>query len=182
MLFGRLALFPLFSLAIWNCVAVAPPPEEPAAVSTAAPLSRAALPAVIPKPQPTPVSVPDSCLNPDPASAPAAPIGLEEIVRVRPPASVSPLPQYKPLAFETDVALEAQIRTTLGDEAASYGMVIENIKTGRGARVNAEKVFYAASMFKVTYFLSVYNCTESNLGPPKPRQFLDERIPFLDQF
>jgi beta-lactamase class A len=60
-------------------------------------------------------------------------------------------------------ALEAAVLRVLGTDRDSYGVVVQELSTGRGAAVNAEQVFYAASVFKLTVMYEVFNQVEQGL-------------------
>jgi len=95
------------------------------------------------------------CPIPYPASTP-----LPEATppfRITPAAAaVKTPPPYEPLPLERDETLERLLREQLGDEVDSYGVVVKEIDDGSGAAVNAEKVFNAASLFKVAVMYEAF--------------------------
>ncbi len=62
-----------------------------------------------------------------------------------------------------DANLEALIRQTLGQNAKSYGVVVRNLTTGTEAVVNPDRVFYAASLYKLPILYEVYKLRELGL-------------------
>ncbi|MPZ50261.1 MAG: hypothetical protein GEU75_13355 [Dehalococcoidia bacterium] len=63
------------------------------------------------------------------------------------PLVVSPTRQPSP--FRPDGELQPLLETILGNEAGSYGVYVKNLDDGRGASVNANAAFRAASIFKL---------------------------------
>jgi beta-lactamase class A len=62
-----------------------------------------------------------------------------------------------------DAALEEVIRSNLGDEVDSYGVVVKNLITGAAAEVNPHKRFETASLFKLWVMYEVYKQAELGL-------------------
>lgn len=62
-----------------------------------------------------------------------------------------------------DPALQSAIEAALGSEAESYGVVALNLRTGTGAAVNPDKVFYAASLFKLPLMHEAFRQRELGL-------------------
>lgn len=62
-----------------------------------------------------------------------------------------------PLALRTDPALEALIRRRLGADATHYAVVIENLNDGRSVAIDGDRVFYAASLFKLEVMYEVFH-------------------------
>jgi len=67
------------------------------------------------------------------------------------PASVSRIPSRPILgpASTDDPALSAAIAAALGAEIGHYSVVVKRLRDGRGTRLNAEREYYAASLFKL---------------------------------
>ena len=62
-----------------------------------------------------------------------------------------------------DAALEEVIRSSLGDEVDSYGVVVKNLVNGAVAEVNPHKPFETASLFKLWVMYEVYKQVELGL-------------------
>ncbi|KPK21219.1 MAG: hypothetical protein AMJ76_03245 [Dehalococcoidia bacterium SM23_28_1] len=62
-----------------------------------------------------------------------------------------------------DADLEEVIRSSLGDEVDSYGVVVKNLVSGAVAEVNPHKVFETASLFKLWVMYEVYKQVELGL-------------------
>jgi beta-lactamase class A len=110
--------------------------------------------AVILTPAPTETAEPQ-CPNPYPAIPLAE--DAQPPFRITPAAVVEPPSPFEPLPFRQDATLERLIREQLGDNIDSYGVVVKKIADGSGAAVNADKVFNAASLFKVTVMYEVFH-------------------------
>ncbi len=54
-----------------------------------------------------------------------------------------------PVSRADDARLQAAILDQLGADAGRFGVVVRRLSDGRGAAVNADRVFYAASTFKL---------------------------------
>lgn len=52
-----------------------------------------------------------------------------------------------------DVRIAAAIRDALGVDSEHYGVVVKRLRDGRGASLNADREFYAASTFKLAVLL-----------------------------
>jgi len=136
-----IALAALFSL---GCpMAVEETAEEPATPDVVRPH---AMEAVELTAAPTEAAEPQ-CPIPYPAVTP--PEDAEPPFRITPAAEVEPPPPYEPLPFERDETLEDLLREQLGDDVDSYGIVVKSIADSSGAAVNPDKLFNAASLFKV---------------------------------
>jgi beta-lactamase class A len=70
---------------------------------------------------------------------------------------------YAPTPSFRDVALEEVIRSSLGDEVDSYGVVVKNLVNGAAAEVNPHKRFETASLFKLWVMYEVYKQVELGL-------------------
>jgi beta-lactamase class A len=64
-----------------------------------------------------------------------------------------PFPFAEP---QPDPALEALIVETLGEDLPSYSVVVHHLGDGRSAAINDDRVYYAASLFKLGLLLEVY--------------------------
>lgn len=121
---------------------VRPTPGAPAATIEPATPSQGELPTCYqPTPQPT-----------DPEATPAEPNQ-----RIASPSPVAPPARYQPLPLHEDTGLEARLRDVLGDDMDAYGIVVKSLGDGRGAVINPDKVFYAASLFKVAVLYEVFH-------------------------
>jgi beta-lactamase class A len=126
---------------------VRPTPGAPAATIEPATPSQGELPTCY---QPTP----------EPVDAEATP--AEPSQRIASPGPVPTPSRYEPLPLEEDTALEARLRDVLGDDADAYGIVVKSLEDGHGAVINPDKVFYAASLFKVAVLYEVFH--QQSLG------------------
>jgi beta-lactamase class A len=70
---------------------------------------------------------------------------------------------YAPTPSHRDAALEEVIRSSLGDEVDSYGVVVKNLVSGAVAEVNSHKRFETASLFKLWVMYEVYKQVELGL-------------------
>jgi len=64
-----------------------------------------------------------------------------------------------PAAFappRDDAALTALVRSTLSGFEGEYSVVVRNLEDGRSASLNAGRVYYAASLFKLALLLEAY--------------------------
>ena len=99
-----------------------------------------------------------------PASDPATtPVFIEQPVlevtaapRPLPPAFLQPPPAYERVTTTYDHDLEVLIREALGADVDRYGVVVRNLNTASEAAVNPDKVFYAASLFKLPVLYEAY--------------------------
>lgn len=126
---------------------------------------RTPLPARTPEPAVAPIATIDGTSaacgyaiepssTPSPSRAPFAELPSGRLISstgVRParPFVASPLIQ--------DANLESLLLSTLGDDRDNYAVLVQDLSNGRGATVNAERIFYAASVFKITVMYEVFN-------------------------
>ena len=98
-----------------------------------------------------------TCYQPtaEPVDAEATPV--EPSQRIASPGLVPEPSYYEPLPLQQDPALEARLLDILGDEVDAYGVVVKSLAGGSGAAVNPDKVFYAASLFKVSVLYEVFH-------------------------
>jgi beta-lactamase class A len=59
--------------------------------------------------------------------------------------------------MEEDEALRDRLMSVLDDEEDEYAFVVKDLSSGRGATHNADKNFYAASLFKLFVMYEVFN-------------------------
>src|SRR5262245_25831954 len=66
-----------------------------------------------------------------------------EAERLLAPISTPAAPQpFQPAILRKDASLQTRLMTALGNDAEGYAFVVKDLRTGRGAAHNAEKVFY----------------------------------------
>lgn len=94
---------------------------------------------------PTPQAPFDSA--PTPLSPQAESSALPE------PSLVGCAPSF---AFRADPELTALIERTLGPASEHYGVVVHDLTSGRSATLHPDKVFYAASLYKLAVLYEVY--------------------------
>jgi len=70
---------------------------------------------------------------------------------------------YASTPSHRDAVLEEVIRSSLGDEVDSYGVVVKNLVNGAVAEVNSHKRFETASLFKLWVMYEVYKQVELGL-------------------
>jgi beta-lactamase class A len=86
-------------------------------------------------------------------------MALSPVIRTTPQASppvrlvatrlAAPTVTYTPSPDRQDAALRSLVLDVLGAEAPAYGVVIKDLATGRGTSLNADRIYYAASIFKL---------------------------------
>ena len=79
------------------------------------------------------------------------------------PTAVPLSSAYAPMPSHRDAGLEEVIRSSLGDEVDSYGVVVKNLVNGAVAEVNPHKPFETASLFKLWVMYEVYKQVELGL-------------------
>ena len=109
-----------------------------------------------------PPRVPVSCLVADGRLPDAVDAVPDWSFRLAAATNVNQLPPFEPLAFHPDEALETSISATIGEASASYAVFIKDMATGRGASFNSERVYYAASLFKLFVMYEVFH--QESLG------------------
>jgi len=77
--------------------------------------------------------------------------------RITSPGPVPVPSYYEPLPLQEDHELEALLRGALGHDVDSYAVVVKSLDDGRGAAINPDKMFYAASLFKVAVLYEVFH-------------------------
>jgi beta-lactamase class A len=72
---------------------------------------------------------------------------------------------FFPIEMEEDEALRDRLMSVLEDEDEEdgYAFLVKDLSTGRGATHNADKNFYAASLFKLFVMYEVFNQQASGL-------------------
>jgi len=66
-------------------------------------------------------------------------------------------PTPPPPSPRTDAALERLVRERLGADAPHYAVVVEDLRDGRRVAVDPDRVFYAASLFKLEVMYEVFH-------------------------
>jgi beta-lactamase class A len=75
---------------------------------------------------------------------------------------ITPPDPYTPVPFVEDGELQDAMMDALGDDADDYAFVVKDLATGRGAMLNADRIFNAASMFKLFVMYEVFH--QQSLG------------------
>ncbi|UCH86300.1 MAG: serine hydrolase [Dehalococcoidia bacterium] len=139
-----------------------PTTERPVTPSLSTPAALQASPraeeAETPSPEPSQPAAP----SPQPSQSVAAVWCADEELLTGPtdvPLSLA----YAPMPSHRDAALEEVIRSSLGDEVDSYGVVVKNLVNGAAAEVNPHKSFESASLFKLWVMYEVYKQVELGL-------------------
>ena len=86
--------------------------------------------------------------QPEPSDERGAASTVPAIDTPAPPAPLA-TPQDVTATNDDDAELLAAVREALGDAIGHYSVVVRRLSDGRGVRVNAERVYYAASLFKL---------------------------------
>ncbi|HXF50422.1 MAG TPA: serine hydrolase [Dehalococcoidia bacterium] len=102
-----------------------------------------------------------SCPSPFVDATPAADVSP----RLTPTADeVPPLPPFAPLALTPDPQLESHIRARLAQqEEGAYAVLVKRLDDGVGVAIDADRVFYAASLFKVAVMLEAFHQRDAGL-------------------
>jgi beta-lactamase class A len=129
-----------------------PEPGQPVVVVRPTPGTPGSVEPVTPSSAETP-----SCYQPTPQEPAVEGTPVEPSERITSPGPVPTPSHYEPVPLQEDAALEARLREVLGDEVDLYGVVVKSLDDGRGATINPEKVFYAASLFKVAVMYEVFH-------------------------
>ena len=160
----RASSTPETSHAAFGSSSTNPPSIAATPASTPTPVAGISVPATT-RPAPSPVSGPSArptlavpAGTPTPAATPT-PV----FTRIAGTHSVPPSPPYAPLPLQPDEKLEKQVRELLGEEAEAYGIVVKRLSDGAGFAINADREFYAASLFKVLVMYEVFKQRELNL-------------------
>lgn len=162
-----------FSLLAAACVAA----QEASAPSPGEDERRGPLPFAVAAQVRLPTRPPEECTLPRPDEAPTpSPQGE---VRLQPPAEV-PTPQpYDSLPLVEDEALAKTVLDVLEGEEDAYAVVVKELRTGRGFALNADRVFYAASLFKLFIMYELFHQEAAGF-----LQWADELVmtPYYDSF
>lgn len=98
---------------------------------------------------------------PTPAAAPprAAPVPQSGgvLTPTPPPLSIKGYVDRNSSLVRHDPVLERQVLQAIDGAAATFGIAIKELSTGRGLLVNPEQEFYAASLFKLSLMYEVFN-------------------------
>jgi beta-lactamase class A len=86
-------------------------------------------------------------------------------IRIAHPDDVPPLPSATPAATleptrpapQDAPALEQLIRDRLGADASHYAVVVEDLSDGRRVAIDPDRVFYAASLFKLEVMYDMFD-------------------------
>ena len=131
-----------FLLVAAACGGTAPKPAEDVGIT---PRSS---PARSPEGEPTPTA--------PPAAVPTVSLPeIESLEYLTSDVEVPPLPA----AFASprdDAALAAAVRTALSGYEGEYSVVVRNLEDGRSVSLNAGRVYYAASLYKLALLLEAY--------------------------
>ncbi|MDP2675924.1 MAG: serine hydrolase [Dehalococcoidia bacterium] len=113
-------------------------------------------------PRSGPVQSPEG--GPQPSATPATPLAavptvflpaVKSLEHLSADVVVPPLPaSFAPP--RDDAALAALVRSTLAGFEGEYSVVVRNLEDGRSASLNAGRVYYAASLFKLALLLEAY--------------------------
>jgi beta-lactamase class A len=142
-------------------VAIDEPIEEDGPAMTPTPRSTAEVvrptPGASGSPSAPSTEIDPSCLELTPDEPVANGTQLLPDGSLRPPGPAPDPPPFQPLPFATDQALGSRIRNVLGQDIESYAVVVKNLADGSGVSINADRSFYAASIFKVTVMFEVFH-------------------------
>ena len=91
-----------------------------------------------------------------PAAAPTVLLPeIESLEGLTMDVEVPPLPEAF-AAPRSDAALAARVRSALSGFEGEYSVVVRNLEDGRAASLNAGRVYYAASLYKLALLLEAY--------------------------
>ena len=80
-----------------------------------------------------------------------------------PTGSSAGYPEFVPLAYLPDEDLADVVQQSLGDQVEHFGVFVKDLADGRGAMVNADRVFNTASLYKVWVMLEFHHQLESGM-------------------
>ena len=145
-----------------GCRSAAPTPETPGARSSEdEQAANGAVPRVI-SPPPTRAPTP-GVVDCGPSPTAATPTDGTLPLRLSPREGVAPGGSHTPLPMRRETELQATIEALLSGEQGAFAVVAMDLSTGRGAAVNADEVFYAASLFKLSVMYEVLNQAEQGI-------------------
>lgn len=112
---------------------------------------------------------PQDCLSQEvtvtPAASPTRGLTVAPGPSATPEASLGRLPQapfaptpapFVARPFVPDLELERSIRARLTDAGAAYSVFVKDLRSGRGAAINDDAVYYSASVFKLYMLYEVF--------------------------
>ena len=76
---------------------------------------------------------------------------------------VTPPTRLDATSFVANAGLEEAILDRLGDDGSRYAVLIKDLRDGSGASINAERLFYAASLFKLEVMFELFHQREAGL-------------------
>lgn len=82
---------------------------------------------------------------------------INQANEVTPPARLTSTPSV------TSAGLEAVILDRLGGDNGRYAVIIKDLRDGSGVSINAERLFYAASLFKLEVMFELFHQREAGL-------------------
>lgn len=139
------------------------------AIEPSTPAPTPSTPRAAPSPVPT-VVLQTKPASPEPDVSCPSPFVDATVVDVPSPRltptaeEVPPLPAFAPLAPASDPVLEARIRQRLAQqEEGAYAVVVKRLDDGLGVAIDADRVFYAASLFKVAVMLEAFHQRDAGL-------------------
>ena len=138
----------------------------PANDPTETPDAGTAAAAVCPNPYVTPIApspTPDLASTPGEGTATPIRIRRTDITPAPPPPVASATPVPPPLALVPAPDLEQALKQRLGDQAQHYALVVQDLDDGSGVAINADHVFYAASLFKLEVLYDVFAQRDAGL-------------------
>ncbi|HWO72049.1 MAG TPA: serine hydrolase, partial [Dehalococcoidia bacterium] len=96
------------------------------------------------------------------------------------PRGLPPTPApFEPDPLAEDAALKRRLLDALGSHADDYAFFVKDLSTGAGAAHNADRLFNAASIFKLFVMLEVFNQQAAGLFDWQDRLTL---TPYYDSF
>ena len=138
-------------------------------------LLRQVPPAALPAPTATPTPSPPPP-SPTPSAAALSDAAPLPTGRVRGPVGVPPPAPYTPLPLHQLAPLAERLLAALGDEAPHYAIVVKRLRDGAGAAHQPDRVFYAASLFKLAVLYELYH--QRALGLIS----FDEELPLTEHY
>lgn len=109
------------------------------------------------RPTPTP-----KCPDPYIEGAPYQPTPNAPL-RLRPSGSPPAVQRYTPLLLENDTALARVVRRSIRGEEEHVALVVKHLEDGSGFALDADRSFYAASLYKTWLLLEAYHQQEAGL-------------------
>lgn len=100
--------------------------------------------------------------TPTPGPETAATVTIT-VTRIRGPVGLTPSSRYDPITLEHDAVLAEKITRHLGEDISRYGIVVKRIPDGLGVAINPNRVFYAASIFKLWVMFEAFKQRELGL-------------------